>query len=89
MTCCSCLFCAVGVRSPAAADAQAAAPALLPAGDFACGELVDVVLQRRVRCKAVLIGDPLGIPQREGGNITPSLLYSLAIPPWDSPKGRT
>lgn len=44
LTFCSCLLCAVGVRSPGADDAPAAAPALLPAGDLACGELVDVVL---------------------------------------------
>lgn len=46
LTFCSCLLCAVGVRSPGADDAPAAAPALLPAGDLACGELVDVVLRK-------------------------------------------
>ncbi|CAF4887271.1 unnamed protein product [Pieris macdunnoughi] len=40
----SCLLWTVGVRSPCAVDALATAPALLPAGDLACGELVDVVL---------------------------------------------
>ena len=35
LTFCSCLLWAVGVLSPGAVDALAAAPALLPAGDFA------------------------------------------------------
>lgn len=33
------------MRSPGAVEALAAAPALLPAGDFAWGELIEVVLQ--------------------------------------------